>query len=42
MKAKATIRGSVGKVKSKKGMDETDERDKMKECGKCEQEEMSR
>ncbi len=29
----------MGNVKRKKGMDERDERDKVRECGKCEEEE---
>jgi hypothetical protein len=29
----------VGNVKRKKGMDEKDERDTARECGKCEEEE---
>ncbi len=29
----------MGNVNRKKGMDERDERDKVRECGKCEEEE---
>jgi hypothetical protein len=29
----------VGNVKRKKGVDERDEKDKARECGKCEEEE---
>ncbi len=36
---KGTRRGSVRNVKRKKGMDEKDERDKVRECGEWEEEE---
>ncbi len=36
---KGTRRGSVGNVERKKGVDERDERNKARECGKFDEEE---